>query len=263
MKNDNNQQGKPTRVLSAKEFWDKLAEIHGYKRLKIIPAKEYWGRKSDELLLKNEGKRQKLHEILKKNISHGNIILSSGKLSSYYVDSKLTTFDAEGISLIGKIVFEIIKKKKPCVTAIGGLTMGADPIAISTIIAALANSVSLKAFSVRKEPKTYGKKKLIEGNLETSDNVVILDDVITTGSSTIKAIDAVREFGANIVMVVALVDRCEGGTEKIRSMGYDVQALFNVDELLDYSKIIEAQENGTNSKFERIAESGILQAELA
>ena len=174
-----------------------------------------------------------------KSVSYGHFTLSSGRKSSYYVDSKLTTFDPGGVSLVGKLVFEIIKDKGEEISAVGGLTMGADPIAISTIIAALNEKYSLKGFSVRKEAKPHGKRKLIEGNLDTKDKVVILDDVITTGASTIKAIKAVREFGCDIIMVVALVDRLEGGAEKIRKLGHDVHTIFTIDDLLDLTKLKE------------------------
>ena len=182
--------------------------------------------------------KQSLLEILKeKSVSYGDFTLSSGKSSKYYIDSKLTTFDPKGVALAGRVVFEIIKSTKKKITAVGGLTMGADPIAISTIIAASHENFPLKGFSVRKEPKSHGKRKLIEGNLDVSDNVVILDDVITTGGSTISAINAVTEFGSKIELVVALVDRCEGGTEKIRELGYDVTSLFTVGDLICLEKL--------------------------
>jgi orotate phosphoribosyltransferase len=182
--------------------------------------------------------KQSLLRILKeKSISYGDFILSSGKTSKYYIDVRLTTFDQEGVVLAGKLVLEIIKSTKKKITAVGGLTMGADPIAISTIITASAENFPLKGFSVRKEPKSHGTRKRIEGNLDVSDRVVILEDVITTGGSTISAINAVTEFGAHIEMVIALVDRCEGGADKIREMGYDIQALFTVSDLLDPAKL--------------------------
>jgi len=193
-----------------------------------------------------------------KSVSYGEITLSSDKKSSYYVDSKLTTFDSGGVSLVGKLVFEIIKDKGREISAVGGLTMGADPIAISTIIAALNENYPLKGFSVRKEAKKHGKRKLIEGNLDVEDKVVILDDVITTGNSTVKAIEAVREFGCDIIMVVALVDRLEGGTEKIREMGYEVRAIFTIDDLLDSTKLGEINSNGNTQESNIFSEQGFL-----
>ncbi len=182
--------------------------------------------------------KSRLLKILReKSVSYGNFTLSSGTKSSYYIDAKLTTFDPRGVSLVGKLVFEIIKDKGKEVSAVGGLTMGADPIAISTIIAAMKEKYPLKGFSVRKEPKPHGKRKLIEGNLDIKDKVVILDDVVTRGASTEKAIQAVKDFGCDIVMVIALVDRLEGGTERIIKLGYDVYSIFTINDLLDSTKL--------------------------
>lgn len=207
--------------------------------------------------------KSRLLKILReKSVSYGHFTLSSGKKSNYYVDSKLTTFDPEGVSLIGKLVFEIIKNKRVKISAVGGLTMGADPIAISTIIAALNEKYPLKGFSVRKEAKSHGKRKLIEGNLEVSDKVVILDDVITTGSSTIKAIEAVSELGSKIITVVALVDRFEGGTEKIRKLGYDVQAIFTINDVLEPVKLKEVPSNAKYRESYVLSEQGFFQKEL-
>ncbi len=197
-----------------------------------------------------------------KSVSYGHFTLSSGRKSSYYVDSKLTTFDPRGVSLVGKLVFEIVKDKGEKISAVGGLTIGADPIAISTIIAALNEKYILKGFSVRKEAKSHGKRKLIEGNLDIEDKVVILDDVITTGASTIKAIEAVREFGCDIIMVVALVDRREGGTETIKKLGCDVHTIFTIDDLLDSTKLKEVNSNDNSEESNIFSEQGFFRKEL-
>jgi len=204
-----------------------------------------------------------LLKILKeKSVSYGDFVLSSGKRSPYYIDGKLTTFDAQGITLVGNLIYKRIKAFKQTVSAVGGLTMGSDPLVISTIIAAQKAGALLKGFSVRKEPKSHGKRKLIEGNLNPDDRVVVLDDVITTGSSTIKAIDAVKDFGANIIYVIALVDRKEGGVEKIRALGYDVQTFFTIDELIDIEKLYKKeQSNGEYPRFDSLSEKRVLQRE--
>ena len=210
-----------------------------------------------------QSEKLRLLKILReKSVSYGNITLSSGKTSSYYVDSKLTTFDPEGFCLVGKLVLEIIKDKDEEISAVGGLTMGANPIAISTIVAAFNEKHALKGFSVRKKPKSHGKGKLIEGNLDIKDKVVILDDVITTGSSTIKAIEAVREFGCNIIMVVTLVDRREGGTEKIEKLGYDVHTIFTIDDLLDLKKLEEVNSNANSGESNIFSEQGFFRKKL-
>lgn len=207
--------------------------------------------------------KSRLLKILReKSVSYGDFTLSSGRKSGYYVDSKLTTFDPEGVSLVGKLVFEIIKNKGEGISAVGGLTMGADPVAIATTIAAMNEKYPLKGFSVRKEAKPHGKRKLIEGNLDTKDKVVILDDVITTGTSTIKAINAVREFGCDIIAVVALVDRLEGGTEKIRKLGYDVHTIFTIDDLLDSTKLNEANSNGNSRESDIFSEQRLFRKQL-
>jgi len=184
---------------------------------------------------KMDFEKRNLLEVLKlRSVSYGDFTLSSGKKSFYYVDAKLTTYDPEGIILIGKIIYEMIEGYE--VTAIGGLTMGADPICISTIMAAFQDGKRIKGFSVRKKAKEHGKMKQIEGNLDKSDRVVMIDDVMTTGSSTIQAIKAVEEFGAKIVLVVALVDRCEGGKENISKLGYKVDSLYTISDLIDFNK---------------------------
>ena len=197
--------------------------------------------------------------LIEKSVSYGGFSLSSGKESNYYVDSKLTTYDPKGVYLAGKLIFEKIKTKNKKITAVGGLTMGADPVVISTIMAAYNECFNLKGFSVRKDPKSHGKRKLIEGNLDIKDKVVILDDVITTGNSTIKAIEAVNKFGSEIVLIVALVDRCEGGTEKIRDMGYDFETVFKIDELLNLKKVTENSSNANYTGFNFVNTERILQ----
>jgi orotate phosphoribosyltransferase len=197
-----------------------------------------------------------------KSVSYGNFTLSSGKRSNYYVDSKLTTYDPKGVSLVGKLVFEIIRDKGEKISAVGGLTMGADPIVISTIIAALDKKYLLKGFSVRKEAKSHGKRKLIEGNLDANDKVVILDDVITTGTSTIKAIEAVREFGSDIIMVVTLVDRLEGGTDKIRKLGFDVHTIFTINDLLETDRLKEVNLNVNSGEINIFSGQRVLRKEF-
>ena len=115
---------------------------------------------------------------------------------------------------------------------------------------------------MRKKVKTHGKRKIIEGNLDIKDKVIILDDVITTGGSTIKAIEAVKKFGCSIVKVVTLVDRCEGGIEKIRKLGYEVHAIFTIDELLDLAKIKEVNSNEKSGESNNFGEKGIFRKEL-
>lgn len=157
----------------------------------------------------------------------GQVTLSSGSEATYYVDAKRTTLEREGFSLVGQLV--AFYAGQLGATAVGGLTMGADPIAC----AALAAGADIKAFFVRKERKQHGLQRWIEGPaLETSDRCLIVDDVVTTGSSTIQAIQHVREEGLKIVGVVSVLDRLAGGGEAIeRLAGCPYVALATIDDI--------------------------------
>lgn len=157
--------------------------------------------------------------------------LASGKTSSYYVNCKKTAYDAEGINLIGEVVFEAVKKHSPA--GVGGLTLGADPIAIAVAGESFRRGKPVKAFVIRKQVKEHGTKSPVEGDLKAGDKVVILEDVITTGDSALTAIKSAREFGLIILGVVALVDRQEGGRERLEAEKLPVEAIFTKDELLE------------------------------
>jgi orotate phosphoribosyltransferase len=140
--------------------------------------------------------------------------LASGKLSNFYIDCKVTTMCGDAMPLVGAAVARFVP---PEAEAIGGLTMGADWIAAATAYFCTATGRRVDAFSVRKEPKKHGLKKWIEGSARRGSRVVVIDDVVTTGGSTIDAIDRCREEGLVVVAVVVLVDRQEeGGMEAIR-----------------------------------------------
>ncbi len=139
--------------------------------------------------------------------------LASGKMSNYYIDCRKTTHSPEGKYLIGTIVYGMIKDSP--VQAVGGLTMGADPIACAISYAAWMEKQAIASFSIRKEPKGHGMGKQVEGDIGQGDRVVIIEDVITTGGSTIKAIEAARREGLEVDRVITLVDREEGGREEV------------------------------------------------
>ncbi|MEK7700247.1 MAG: orotate phosphoribosyltransferase [Planctomycetota bacterium] len=160
--------------------------------------------------------------------------LVSGKMSNYYVNCKMTTLNAEAMLLIGRIFYE---KVKPLgITAIGGLTQGADPIAVATAMTSGMEGMGINAFVVRKVAKEHGLKKLIEGDVHQGDRVVIVDDVITTGQSTIDAIDRARNEGLQVVKAVVLVDRQEGGRENIEKKGVPVESIFTINDLMEKYK---------------------------
>ncbi len=179
-----------------------------------------------------------LYKILKeKSFFTGDFTLASGKKSNYYIDCRLTTLDPEGACLIGaairKTVNDKCKEMGISIDSIGGLTLGADPIALSASMASYQaeDDKTLKPFVVRKSPKEHGKGKQIEGGFKEGDSVVALDDVITTGGSTLKAIEAIENEGGKVEFVLVLVDRQEGGKEIIEESGYKVFSLFTRDEL--------------------------------
>jgi orotate phosphoribosyltransferase len=173
-----------------------------------------------------------------KSVFHGDFTLSSGAKSKYYVDCRLTTLDARGAWLIGKLLHGLVRReersRKLRIDAVGGLTMGADPVALATgMISYWAKDAeALRIFCVRKAPKGHGQTKLIEGNFKAGDRVVVVDDVVTSGNSTITAINAVLNEGGQVAFAAVLVDRQEGGREKIEAMGYPLLSLFQRDELL-------------------------------
>ncbi|HOT46265.1 MAG TPA: orotate phosphoribosyltransferase [Spirochaetota bacterium] len=154
--------------------------------------------------------------------------LVSGRQSFYYFDCKATTLDAEGVSLIGEVMFEAIEPflVPLAIDGIGGLTLGADPISISTAIAAGKKGRRISPLIVRKEPKKHGTQKWIEGDAGRVRNVVVIDDVITTGGSTVTAIERLRESGLTVVKAAVIIDREEGGREGIEKTGVEVISLF-------------------------------------
>lgn len=154
--------------------------------------------------------------------------LVSGRMSNYYFNCKAVTLNPEGMYLIGNIIFEMIKDLD--VKGIGGLTLGADPIADAVAYTSYLKGKPIEAFVVRKTAKSHGTMQWIEGNVEAGDMVVIVDDVITTGKSTIEAITRAREAGLEIVKVIALVDRQEGGYENIVEQLKDVKVNYKLVE---------------------------------
>ncbi|MFT3842973.1 MAG: orotate phosphoribosyltransferase [Myxococcaceae bacterium] len=156
------------------------------------------------------------------------VVLSSGKESDFYIDCKKTVLTAEGHALVGASLFREILEKTPNVVGVGGLTMGADPIASSVALVSHQQKHPLDAFYVRKEPKGHGTGQWIEGltSFQPGAKVAIVEDVVTTGASTIKAIERARSEGLDPVAAFALVDRDEGGREAIEKTGVKVHALF-------------------------------------
>ena len=176
--------------------------------------------------------RERLGQILRsKSLFRGEVILASGQKSDYYLDCRLTTLDPEGAFLTGYAVLEALDAMGVKPEAIGGLSMGADPIVSAAIIVSHIEKRPLRGFLVRKEAKKHGRQKQIEGLDGPVDRVVIVDDACTTGASTQIAIDAAEAAGYKVVGVVSLVDREEGGSERLRAK-YNYRAIFTARELL-------------------------------
>jgi orotate phosphoribosyltransferase len=157
--------------------------------------------------------------------------LVSGRLSRFYVNCKPTTLSPRGMLLTGNLMFEAIRDAGA--SAVGGLTFGADPIAMATAFASELAGQPIKAFSIRKNQKDHGIVKWVEGDLQPGEKVVVIDDVATTGGSTIKAIERARAEGLDVVRTVILVDRQEGGMDNIRAHVADAAAIITRDELVD------------------------------
>jgi orotate phosphoribosyltransferase len=170
--------------------------------------------------------------LLERSVRRGDFVLASGQRSTYYIDCRLTTLTAEGQGLIGRLGWRAIKEKGWRPKAVGGLTMGADPVACAIAAASWDSELVIDAFSVRKEPKGHGTGRVIEGCFSVGDEVVIVEDVITTGGSAQRAIEAVTLAGGVVLGVLAVVDREEGGRGVLEGEGREVLALVKVSELV-------------------------------
>lgn len=178
-------------------------------------------------------KRELIDMLAKKSFQYSEepvFKLVSGQMSSYYINCKPTTLSPRGLYLVGHLIFEAVSGL--LVDGIGGMTFGADPMAVAVSLVSEIQNQPMKAFSIRKEKKDHGISKWIEGDMAPGEKVVIIDDVATTGGSTIKAIERAEAEGLTVVRVVVLVDRQEGGMENIRKRVPDAVAIVTKDELM-------------------------------
>ncbi|MCX7983192.1 MAG: orotate phosphoribosyltransferase [Syntrophales bacterium] len=182
----------------------------------------------------NEWQKRRLIEIIiEKSFQYREdppFVLASGKTSHYYFNCKPTTLDPEGMNLIGEILYSMLANTS--VTAAGGLTLGADPMANALSVISYQKGRPIKSFIVRKERKDHGTMSSIEGNVRAGEVVAILDDVITTGGSTIMAIERAKEAGLIVERAIALIDREEGGRENILSHCPRVEAILTRSEIM-------------------------------
>ena len=162
----------------------------------------------------------------------GDFTLVSGKKSTYYIDAKETTLNPEGMFLIGKLMYQMAKEI-PGIEAVGGVSIGGDPLVCAVVLESYNKKDNLAGFLIRKEPKGHGTNRWVEGgkNLKKGMSVVILEDVITTGGSSLRAIEVTEKEGYNVKGIVAILDRLEGGKEAIESKGYLFRSIFTLKDL--------------------------------
>ena len=160
-------------------------------------------------------------------LKYGDFTLTSGKKSSYYFDGRILSLDPEGAYLIANAVMPMLVEAG--VDALGGPTLGADPIVAAVALSSHLQEKPIPAFIVRKEAKSHGTANVVEGNLERGSKVAIIDDTCTTGGSLFHAIEAAEASGCQVVKVLAVLDRAEGGSEELKRRGYDFSALMSAN----------------------------------
>ena len=167
-----------------------------------------------------------------RSVKFGDLVQSSGRRSPYYIDARKTTMSAEGQRLIGVLGLDAIRAAGWAPVSVGGLTMGADPVAYAIARASADAPPLVQAFSVRKAPKEHGTRQSIEGNFAPGDPVVVVEDVLTTGGSALQAVHAVRAAGGSILGVLVVVDRQQGGRQAVEGTGLQVVALTTTHAIL-------------------------------
>jgi orotate phosphoribosyltransferase len=175
----------------------------------------------------DESKRRRLIELLReRSFERKKVILASGKESDFFIDCKQTILTAEGHALVGELLFDLVHEL-PAAEAVAGVELGGCPLASAVSLVSFQRGKSMPAFYVRKERKDHGSAKLVEGDrsLRPGIRVALLEDVITTGGSSLKAVDALTKAGAEVVGIAAVVDRLEGGAETIRGKGIRLASL--------------------------------------
>ena len=193
--------------------------------------------------------RKRLRDLLaERALILGPITLSSGKQSNHYFDCRRLTLNSEGADLVGDVVLDVIQKLPEKPLAIGGLTHGADPIIVAVMMKARQRGTPLDGFFVRKEAKAHGTKNLIENAPKPGTKVVIVDDVVTAGGSVLKAIEDAEHAGCEVVAAITIVDRKEGGGDKIRGKIARYIPLFTPDDFRDELSQQESDGNKSRSR---------------
>lgn len=179
---------------------------------------------------------KELKEMIKSlSYEKGDVVLSNGQISDFYVDIIQTSLNSKGAYLIGKLILEIIKDEfNNKIDAVGGMSTGANPLATSVSVLSHMEGKSIPAFYIRKEPKQHGTGRWIDGlkNIKEGSSVLILEDVLATGSATIKTCSRAEETGLKIAGIVSIFDRQEGGRESLEKAGYKLFSLFTKEQIL-------------------------------
>ncbi|MFM1997958.1 MAG: Orotate phosphoribosyltransferase [Planctomycetota bacterium] len=175
--------------------------------------------------------RELIDLVATKALKRGTFRLASGREASFYLDAKQVVLDAHGSMLVGRAILERLKALGPLPDAVGGMSIGADPITSAVVTMAGVEGLPLKGFMVRKEPKDHGTKKYVEGPVEPGQRVVIVEDVTTTGGSSLVAIDRVRDFGLVVERVVTVIDRLAGARDAFAARGIPLEALVTIRDL--------------------------------
>jgi orotate phosphoribosyltransferase len=170
--------------------------------------------------------------LVERSLSLGDFTLASGARSSYYIDARLTTMSAEGQFLLGLLGFEALRDRFPEARWVGGLTLGADPISYAIAHRSWLEGDPVQAFTVRKQPKTHGSARRVEGGLPSGVPVVVIEDTLTSGGSSLEAVSALQSHGAEVQGVWTVVDREAGGRERLEDAGIPLFSLFTATELL-------------------------------
>lgn len=180
---------------------------------------------NDRLMYNKEELKKTL---LERSLKFGDFTLASGKKAKYYCDGKMTTLCARGLTLVGEGIFELLEADGKLPDAVGGMSIGADPITAAVLTVAGSRGIDLNGFLVRKEPKGHGTNKYVEGPVKAGDTVVVVEDVVTTGGSSLKAIERLEEAGIKVEGVIAIVDRMEGGAKAFADRGYTLRSLLTI-----------------------------------
>ena len=176
--------------------------------------------------------RQELLQLIEQRaLQRGTFTLASGRTASFYLDAKQVVLDARGAMLVGRAILERLQALGPLPDAIGGMSIGADPITAAAVTMAGVAGLSLKGFMVRKEPKGHGMKRYVEGPVEPGQRVVIVEDVTTTGGSSLLAIDRAIEFGLKVERVVTVIDRLAGAAAAFAARGIPLEPLVTIRDL--------------------------------